>query len=598
MLIHDYAADGDIEGVAHELASGVDIETGDERDHYTPLMHAVASAKAGLDMLQFLLERGANPNAVACMPNRTPRSVLCRAVKAGTFAKSAFLLDAGAVISHDEINVDLTPDFCQSLHDHGIDLDHMFPKHYNILLDAMYRRNLAKDPELLSIIQLLIERGAKLNTGDDNDQSALDVASRDGRFDAVQLLLNAGADLSPLEWTPLMQAIALGALNDVQRQLEQGADLAARDCWNRTPWLLSLQVGDVAKAKLLLAAAANLEDRGHCGKLPLVYPILNGHVAMLRWLLSLGINPNDANESQKTPLMEAAELGEADCAKVLIEAGSDINAGDEFERKAITKASSVEVLHLLLGSGADLNDINGHLRAKLTKLPNDRRIRVSREEFLATKLRRFGTSNPEKMNYPFWKSMITAGVNAWFPKKHFDDLKEFKREEIFCFDRFGKSINELPDGRIIEIGGEHEDWYDPNFCIFNDVVVHHGDGTFDIFGYPREIFPPTDFHTATLVGEYIYIIGNVGYPRDRKYGKTQVHRLNIKTLAIEEIQTSGNNPGWISDHKATLRNDREIHIRGGKICLTNDGKEDYIDNPSEYVLNLHTFVWNKIVDVA
>jgi hypothetical protein len=235
------------------------------------------------------------------------------------------------------------------------------------------------------------------------------------------------------------------------------------------------------------------------------------------------------------------------------------------------------------------------MRAALTKLPNDERMTVSREEYLATKQRRFGTSNPEKMNYPFWKSMVTAGVNAWFAKDHFDD-KEFKRDEIFCFKRFGKSINELPDGRIIEIAGEHEDHYDPNFCIYNDVIVHHGDGTFDILGYPKEVFPPTDFHTATLVGKFIYIIGSLGYDGERRHGSTPVHRLNTETLAIEEVPTSGENPGWISEHNATLRGNHEIHVRGGKVCVGDAGAEDYVDNPSEYVLDLDTLVWHKVTD--
>lgn len=173
---------------------------------------------------------------------------------------------------------------------------------------------------------------------------------------------------------------------------------------------------------------------------------------------------------------------------------------------------------------------------------------------------------------------------------------ELKRDEIFCYERFGQSINELPDGRIIEIAGEYEDSYDPNFCIYNDVVVHHGDGTFDILGYPKDVFPPTDFHTATLVGNLIYIIGSLGYCHERRLGATQVHRLDIETLAIEEVQTSGNNPGWISTHKATLRGDEEIRIRGGKVCVQNADREEYVDNPSEYVLSLDTFAWHKVTD--
>jgi hypothetical protein len=294
--------------------------------------------------------------------------------------------------------------------------------------------------------------------------------------------------------------------------------------------------------------------------------------------------------------MEAAAEGYTECVKILLEAGTDIHLVDEFGSNAMRAASNRDIVRLFVEHGADLNDVDDVMRAKLAELPRDQRIRVSQEEYLATKYRRFGESNPEKMNCLFWNSMITSGLNAWTVKKHFDDNKEFKREEIFCFERFGKSINELPDGRIIEIAGEHEDHYDPNFCIYNDVIVHHGDGTFDILGYPREVFRPTDFHTATLVGKSIYIIGNLGYPSERRFGSTQVYRLDLNNFAMEEVQTSGDNPGWISHHKATLQGIEEIHIRGGKVCLGSDGEKDYVDNPFEYVLNLETKLWRKIIE--
>ena len=89
-------------------------------------------------------------------------------------------------------------------------------------------------------------------------------ASDVGRFDVVDVLLNAGADPDQLGWTPLHQAVDLGTLADVRMVLADGADLTARDWWwwGRTPWLLALQIGDIGKAEALLAAGATLADRG------------------------------------------------------------------------------------------------------------------------------------------------------------------------------------------------------------------------------------------------------------------------------------------------------------------------------------------------
>ena len=125
-----------------------------------------------------------------------------------------------------------------------------------------------------------------------------------------------------------------------------------------------------------------------------------------------------------------------------------------------------------------------------------------------------------------------------------------KEAPIWCAQRFGQSLTLLPDGRVVQIGGEHEDSYDPDFCIYNDVLVHRPDGTIHIFGYPESIFPPTDFHTATLVDEHIYIVGSLGYSGTRQHGVTPVYCLDTESFRIDRVQTLGDAPGWISRHRA------------------------------------------------
>jgi ankyrin repeat protein len=276
VLIHDYAEDGNVAGVAEELIAGAEIDARDKRygrrDGYTPLMLAVMSTETGPDIVQFLLKNGANPNAVHNWSDSIQKSVLSLAVRAGNLGTIALLLDAGADIRYERSS------------------------QYDVLIDVMHRPNVARDPELVPIIRLLIDHGAKLSTESKYGESALSVASHNGRFDAVRALLDAGSDPSPLRWTPLMEAVALGTLADMQAQLDREPDLAARDRWERTPLLLSLQVGDVSKAELLLATGASLEERGAGGDVPLMYPIANGHEDMLRWLLSKGLDPDETDD--------------------------------------------------------------------------------------------------------------------------------------------------------------------------------------------------------------------------------------------------------------------------------------------------------------
>jgi ankyrin repeat protein len=525
----------------------------------------------------------------------------------------------------------------RSLLNAGADIHYVRPKGYSVMIDVMHGRSTSVDEQLMSVLQLLIDRGANLDGVSDYGESALSVASNMGRFDAVGLLLNAGADPAPLGWTPLMRAVALGSAEDVRSSIEKGADLTARDRWDRTAWLLSLQTGDVAKAEALLNAGAERSDRGRCGKTPLMYPIGNGHSRMLLWLLTHGIDPNETDDFGGTALIEAAESGAMDCVRILLDSGANVHYCNHIH-SAIQAAANLAVVRMLVEAGADLNDINGEMRAALTRLPHDGSVTCSEAEYRSAKNRVFGSANPEQMNFPFWKSMVSGGANAYRARVQFED--EYGGGAIWCFDRFGKSINELPDGRIIEIAGEHEDFYDQDFCIYNDVIVHHGDGNFDIYGYPEAVFPPTDFHTATLVGNSIYIIGSLGYQEKqglttsfftfsvgpfvtkafempgwinrlkaklvnsirglgyqgkRGFDTTPVYLLDINTLSIRPVETSGDSPGWISRHKAKLIDNR-IELTGGKVCGFASDEELYEDNSNTYVLDLATMVWSSVVE--
>ena len=201
--------------------------------------------------------------------------------------------------------------------------------------------------------------------------------------------------------------------------------------------------------------------------------------------------------------------------------------------------------------------------------------------------------------------MIRSGVNAYTAQMHLNDGKtcwdfydptwfaERYHRATWCADRFGQSLTFLPDGRIVQVAGEHEDFGDPDFCIYNDVFVHDVDGSITIYGYPDDLFPPTDFHTATLVGEYIYLIGSVGYPGARGFDTTPVYRLDVVNFEIERLETSGESPGWIGRHRAKLLSPHEVCISDGKVIVRNGDKEEFVDNHQSFVLDLSTLVWRR-----
>jgi len=224
-------------------------------------------------------------------------------------------------------------------------------------------------------------------------------------------------------------------------------------------------------------------------------------------------------------------------------------------------------------------------------------MEVTREQFLAQRNRTFGHQNPTRMNVPFWEFMVRNGQCAYWATAHFGAADEVRPGPVWCFDRFGMSQTALPDGRTICIAGEHEDHYDPDFCIYNDVIVRHDDGRIEIFGYPADVFPPTDFHSATLInGDQILLIGSLGYPADRRPDQTQLLLLDLNDYRMSTLETSGELPGWISRHEAQFDNDRTITIRGGKTIRMQDGEQILRDNVEEFALDLTTRSWKRNTD--
>ncbi len=310
---------------------------------------------------------------------------------------------------------------------------------------------------------------------------------------------------------------------------------------------------------------------------------------MIEWLAANGADVNEENDFGCTPLRKAVQYHDQHAVKVLLAAGAHVNYKGKHNSSALNDARDREMIQLLLDAGADTGMLSNEGRRVLLGLPPDPEIGLltsTPEEYSRAKYAREGRSNPEEAEEPFWLGMIRSGVSAYQGKSKYGDTSF----PVWCAQRFMQSLTFLPDGRILLIGGEHEDAYMPDFHIYNDVFVFEPPDKLRIFLYPDKDFPPTDGHSATLVEQSIYIIGNVGHRGSRREGFTPVYRLNIKTMRIETVPTSGEGPGWISDHRARL-NGSQIEIAGGKTYTTKLGKPSFDRNDRTFLLDLRTMAW-------
>jgi hypothetical protein len=405
--------------------------------------------------------------------------------------------------------------------------------------------------------------------------------------------------------------VSEGDLDALRSALADGVDVNVAGRVGHTALMLALESKDLDKAKLLIENGADPEQTDDFNHTALRHAVDADFADGVRYLLSLGV---DRGYHPKYPLkkidygdvlvrVEMPEnlkgiLSESEWEESLEQTRSSMQemGQNPAVEPIISAVLSVEVLKLFLDAGDDLSLAHTEVKRALVGLNTGGELTVTPGDYQRHKLPRFGRSNPERMDFPFWQDMIRTGGSAYSARTRYNDSEPLeKREAIWCFDRFGSSLTPLGDGRFVQIAGEHEDHYDPDFYIYNDIVIHDR-GNFQIYGYPREVFPPTDFHTATLCADGIYIIGCLGYPEQRRQGFTPVYRVMPESWKIKPIKTTGEMPGWIHRHQAQYDPDgATIRISGGELHVVGeDGEPDLVPNQDQFELDLARLEWKRL----
>lgn len=208
---------------------------------------------------------------------------------------------------------------------------------------------------------------------------------------------------------------------------------------------------------------------------------------------------------------------------------------------------------------------------------------VTKKVFKQWRDARRGKRAAEDLSNPYWSWLVRAEVSSWAANQHFEGPSSYGGNAAWSTERFGQSSTTLSDGRILLIAGEHEDHYDPDFFIYNDIIVKHPDERIEILAFPEDVFTPTDFHSSSLVDGKIILIGNLGYPENRKTGETQILVIDPKTWDIKQQPSTGESPGWIHSHQATVDNGF-ITVTRGKVWTAHDTQ--LIENFDDWRLSL------------
>ena len=246
----------------------------------------VCAAKNGfIDMIELLLAHNANVNGGRAT------SPLVAAVKGGYDSLAALLLHRGAYINErTEVGTALT---------------------------------MAVDTDNLKMAQLLLDNGAVLEFGANSTiwnefQRPLDIAATKGYIRMMELLLDNRANVnhvSSSSLTAVQWAVAAGLPDAVQFLLNNGADLDIRGALGTTLHVAA-ETGRVQMVQFLLNRGADINE-----------------ASRRSGILGPMLPPRDYdNPVSGSALQRATILGKLDVVRVLCERGADVNATSEFNR--------------------------------------------------------------------------------------------------------------------------------------------------------------------------------------------------------------------------------------------------------------------------
>ena len=223
------------------------------------------------------------------------------------------------------------------------------------------------EPFSKEVLQTVIDLGADVNATNTSNTTALMLASKKGNIDAINVLLDAGAnkaikDANGSTW--IHYAVDGNCSKEVlQVIVDNGAEVNATNKQNCSTLMMASQKGNVDAMRLLLNSGANYDIEDNYGNTWLHYAVDGGCCKILQTAIDLGANVNAANtQHHKTALILASEKGNLDAINVLLDAGAkqsikDVN-DNTWLHYAVAGGCSKEVLQAIIDLGADVNAVN------------------------------------------------------------------------------------------------------------------------------------------------------------------------------------------------------------------------------------------------
>ncbi len=224
-----------------------------------------------------------------------------------------------------------------------------------------------------------IEKGADVNTIDQNKNTPLMVAAQNGKTEMVQILLAKGANnftaknsdnktASDLAKTPeikelietskLFEAAKTNNLEDAAESIANGADVNTITQHGDTALMYAAGCNHKEVVALLLKHGAKVNGKNNRGETPLSLAAYDNYTETMELLLNHGANIDAADYNEDTSLIITARNGHKEAVKLLLDRGANVHAKNIENQTASDVASTPEIKEMLSSRTAHVSRLS------------------------------------------------------------------------------------------------------------------------------------------------------------------------------------------------------------------------------------------------
>lgn len=197
-----------------------------------------------------------------------------------------------------------------------------------------------------SLVRLFLQQGVNINAVSDGGSTALYLACYMQHLELVQVLLEAGADvtLTSDRCYPLIAACRTRNVKIINLLLKAGADVKCVTRDNET--CLHAIASSSGRITASSKSAGEEEETNNAEFVS----------SVVRLLLQQGIDVNAVSDNGDTALYCACESGQLKIVEILLKAGADVNltGNDLYPLIAACNTGNVKIISLLVKAGADV----------------------------------------------------------------------------------------------------------------------------------------------------------------------------------------------------------------------------------------------------